>query len=226
MAETYVRWIDRITGQLAFRNGAGQRLMGTISLVLGDQISEGLRQAVRSGWIGDDDTGPADDALGPAGSELSLPRYPDETAAQYHARLDRAWDDWPTAGHETSTVAQLAAAGFPGAVIYHAREWPTTGRTDWWSQFWVMFPAGTHTATAAGPLIGSFTIGPSITIGPVGISAENMLAMRALILKFKPAHWICSGIIFEISGWTVGDGTLVGDPGLLIGGEQATIGVQ
>jgi hypothetical protein len=190
MAQTYVRWIERITGQLALRQGAGQRLMGSLAMLLGDSNAEGLRQAVRASWVGDNDTGPAEDALAAAGAELSLPRYPNETWAQYHARLQRAWDDWPYAGHETSIVGQLEAAGFPGAVIYHASEWPLTGLEDWWSQFWVFFPAGTHTVTAQGPAYGSFSWGDGSSYGPLGISPENLLAIRSIIQKFKPARWI------------------------------------
>lgn len=226
MALTYVRWIERITGQLALRSEAGKRLMqGTLGLVVGDKLVEGARQAVRAGWVGDTDTGPAEDALGLAGGEVSLPRYPSETAEQYHARLQRAWEDWQYAGHESSIIGQLEAAGFPGAEIYYASDWPTSGLVDWWSQFWVFYPAGTHTVTAPGPDIGGFTVGDGTTLGPVGISPANLLAMRSIIKKFKPTHWICSGLIFEISAWTMGAGPLIGDPGLLVGGEVATVGV-
>lgn len=254
MAQTYVRWIERITGQLALRQGAGQRLMGTLALLLGDNNAEAIRQAVRAGWVGDNDTGPAEDALGAAGDELSLPRYPNETWEQYHARLQRAWDDWPYAGHETSIVGQLEAAGFPGAVVYHASAWPYSGRPDWWSQFWVFFPEGTHAVTSPGavywddgsaplygffpwgggatygthtpgPTGGSFAWGDGTTYGPLGITPVELLTIRSIIQKFKPARWICSGVIFEISGWTYGTGPTWGSPGLVWGGEVSTVGV-
>ena len=225
MAQTYVRWVERITGQLALRQGAGQRLMGTLALLLGDTIAEGLRQSVRASWVGDDDTGPAEDALGAAGAELSLPRYPNEAWGEYEARLRRAWEDWQMAGDETSIVGQLEAAGFPGAVIYHASAWPLTGLADWWSQFWVFFPAGTHTVTSPGRQYGSFTWGDGTILGPVGITPNQLLTIRSIIKKFKPARWICSGVIFEISIWTLGTGREFGDPGLVWGGEVSTIGV-
>jgi len=228
--------------------------MSTIALLVGDTSSEGIRQAIRAAWVGDSDIGPAEDALGPAGAELSLPRYPIETRAQYHTRLQRAWEDWQKAGHETSIVGQLEAAGFPGAVIYHASEWPTAGRVDWWSQFWVFFPEGTHTVTDPGPRywddgsaplygsfpwgggatygthapgsgVGAFLWGDGSTYGPIGITPESLLVIRSIIQKFKPARWICSGVIFEISGWTYGTGPSWGDPGLVWGGEVSTVGV-
>lgn len=188
-----------------------------------DMLAEGARQAVRASWIGDTPgNGPAYDGVGAAGNELSLPRYPQETWAQYHARLQRAWTDWPLAGHESIIRAQLAAAGFPGAQIFYALDWP--GWADWWSQFVVFYPAGTHTVTG-GAEIGAFTIGDGTIIGVDGISVADILALRLIIKKFKPAHWVCRAIVFELSGWTIGTGHVIGEPGLEVGGSHTFVGV-
>lgn len=227
MALNYVRWVERLNQQRVLRTEAGKRFIGAIG-VLANELAEGASQAVRALWVGDRaGIGPAYDGLTPAGEELSLPKYPRESWAQYHARLQRAWDDWPYAGHESSILGQLAAAGFddPGITIYHASDWPLSGRPSWWSQFWVYFPIGSHTVTADGPPIGpSLTVG-SFVVGPVGLLQSDAFAMRQIILKFKPAHWICSGIVFQVSGWVVGTDPDVGDPGLVVGGETATVGV-
>lgn len=222
MARTYTRFVQRINQQLVLRTEVGVRLIGSIG-VLVDELLEGAAQAVRAAWVGDS-VGPAADALSAAGEEMSLPRYPRESAAQYEARLERAWDDWPYAGHESSIIGQLESAGFPGAEIYTPADWPLTGLPDWWSQFWVFFPAGTHSVTADGPPYGSFDWGYA-AFGPVGITPADLFAMRQIILKFKPAHYICSGLIFEISGFSYGTGHVWGETDLAWGGESAVVGV-
>ncbi len=196
----------------------GRRLIGALAF-LGDSLAAGLRDAVRAAWIGDETGGgPAYDALRPAGAELSLPRYPNETWPQYHARLARAWQDWPFAGDEAPIIAQLAAAGFPGAQIFY-----TIDGTNW-SRFTVFFPPGTHTVTAAGPLVGSFIVGDGTIVGPVGITPAQLHTIRAVIAKWKPGHWVCEKIVFQLSGWAVGDGSVVGAPGLLVGGQTVVVG--
>lgn len=217
----YLSFAERTTVRV-LRGKWGRRLVGTLHLLF-SELAEGHRQAVRAPWIGDT-VGPAADALGPAGQELSLPRYPLETDEQYETRLGRAWQDWPFAGDELTIIAQLAAAGWPGAQIYDPRHWPTAEPTGYWSQFWVFFPAGTHPVTSPGPLVGSFTVGDGTIIGPEGITPEQIYTLRAIVRKWKPGDWVCRGFYFEISGWTVGDGSVVGEPGLVIGGEQAFIG--
>jgi hypothetical protein len=223
MALNYRAFFERIVRQRIARTEVGQRLIGTCALVF-DNTMESVNHALRSAWVGDS-LGPSPDALVYAGEEHSLPRYPRESQAQYEARLQRVWDDWPYAGHETSLAEQLEAAGFPGAEFYYASDWPTTGLADWWSQFWVYFPSGTHSVTAVAPEWGSFAWGDGTAYGPVGISFEDLDAMRRIIKKFKPAHYICGGIVFEISGWTYGTGHTWGEPGLVWGGESAVTGV-
>lgn len=217
---TFRQFVARIAPPV-LRTVPGKRYVGALAKLM-DGVAEASRQAVRAVWVGDRvGNGPAYDALGVAGEDLSLPRYPLETWANYHARLRRAWTDWPTAGHETSIQAQLAAAGFPSAVILYTPNWEPW--TNWWSQFVVFFAAGEHLVTSAGPYLGLFWIGDGTTIGPTGITAEQLLALRKIIRKFKPAHWVCRAVIFELSGWTVGTGRLVGASGLVIGGEQVRV---
>lgn len=218
MALTYRSFVERVLRQRIARTDPGRRYFATLALLF-DGTMEALEHALRGGWV-NDSLGPAPDALSPAGDELSLPRYPSETATQYKERLARAWTDWQTAGHETSIVAQLTAAGFPGAEIYYASAADTH-----WSKFVVFYPAGTHGVTSSGPGYGSFTWGDGTTYGPLGISAQDLSALRNIILKFKPAHWICSGLVFELSGWSYGTGPSWGDPGLVWGGTQAVVGV-
>lgn len=222
MALTFQRFVERINQQLVLRTEPGRKFIG-LSGVLMDFTMEAATQAVRANWVSDS-IGPAADGLTAIGDEYSLPKYPRETNSEYELRLERAWEDWPTAGHEDTILGQLEAAGFPGAEIYYATDWPLTGLPDWWSQFWIFFPAGTHTVTGAGPVVGGFTVGDGSSVGVVGLSLQDIAAIRAIIKKFKPAHYICSGVVFEISGWTVGTGHLAGEVGLVVGGSTVTVG--
>ena len=215
MPSNYRIYLDRISKLRSLRGKYGRRLVGAVGL-LWEDLAHGFRDAVRGLWVGDE-VGPAYDGLHPAGAELSLPRYPNETWTQYHQRLQRAWLDWPFAGDEDVLVAQLAAAGWPGAIIYFQA-------TGYWSEFWVFYPAGTHPVTAGAPPVGGFTVGDGTVIGLLGITPAELHTLRAIVRKFKPAHWICRAIIFEISGWTVGHGQTVGDVGLTIGGESVSVG--
>lgn len=216
MAINYRSYIARIAPRV-LRGEAGKRFAGAMALLF-DWLAEGGRQAVRAFWIGDrPGNGPAYDALGPAGEETSLPRYPGETWAHYHARLARAWNDWPLAGDESSIQGQLAAAGFPNAVIYYPPDWPAYLTT--WSQFVVFFATGQHPVTGAGPPYASFTWGDGTTYGPTGITGGQLQTIHSIIRKFKPGHWVCKSIVFELRGWTYGTAHKWGDPGLVYGGE-------
>lgn len=228
------RWAPTV-----LRGYYGERLNGVVGLLL-DLGAQAVTDAVRGAWIGVGD-GPAPDALGVIARELNLLRYPSETWDQHYARQLRAWDDWLTAGDEQAIIGQLTAAGFPGALIKTPQDWPTKAPAPYWSQFWVLFPAGTHSVTGPGkiigdgaiPLVGDFAvgdgtylgtgaswfIGDGTLIGPDGLSPLNLLTMRRIIRKFKPAHWVCRLIMFEVSGWMIGDDSVVGEPGLVIGGS-------
>lgn len=218
MALTFRSFVERVLLQRIVRSDPGRRFFAAEALLF-DGTMEASEHALRAGWVGDS-LGPAADAHGVAGAELSLPKYPSETPTQYKLRLTRAWDDWPKAGHESVIIAQLASAGFPGAEIYYAS--PVDSH---WSKFYVVYPIGTHPVTAAGPDWGSFTWGDGTTYGPIGISAEDLSALRNIILKFKPAHYICGGLVFQLTGWSYGTGPSWGDPGLVWGGESAVVGV-
>lgn len=236
MASTYLQFVRRVVPTV-LRTEPGRRLTGTVALVA-NMVAEAASQAVRASWIGDR-KGPAYDALKPAGNELSLPRYPVESWSQYHARLERAWEDWQHAGHDSSLTGQLETAGFPGAQIYSALSfgWPTRPplhwpndvlpQSFWWSKFWVFFPEGTHSVTAPGPIAGDgHTAGdPGLIAGPVGIAPVAMDTIRSIIRKFKPGHWRGLQVVFEITGPTAGTGHVAGEPGLVAGGQTAAMGI-
>jgi len=236
MASTYLQFVRRVVPTV-LRTEPGRRLVGTFAM-FANMVAEAGTQAVRASWIGDS-KGPAHDALRPAGNELSLPRYPVESWSQYHSRLQRAWEDWQHAGHDSSLTGQLETAGFPGAQIYSAMSfgWPTRPplhwpndvlpQSFWWSKFWVFFPEGTHSVTAPGPIAGDgHTAGdPGLIAGPVGIAPVAMDTIRSIIRKFKPGHWRGLQVVFEITGPTAGTGHVAGEPGLVAGGQTAAMGI-
>jgi hypothetical protein len=207
----------------------GERLVGSFA-ALADGSAENGRHALRAPLVGDSLTGgigPATDALGLIGEELRLPRYPPEDDLQYHRRLNGAWASYQRAGDELELVSQLAASGFPGAVIYTAHEWPAVpgpaGEVPYWSQFWVVFDGDNFPLFTPASRVGFFTVGDSTVVGLGGIAPGQVTALRGIVKKWKPAHWINRGIVFVFGGWLVGDGHTVGDSGLLVSGATGVI---
>lgn len=218
---TYLEYLDRVIRLRTLRGPRGQALVGTFG-VLADALAQGWSEGLRAPWIGDVGEGPAYDALGPAGSELSMPRYPGESWTQYHERLQRAWTDYRFAGTEATIEAQLAAAGFPGARVLGPND-TTIEPPGYWSHFIVYFPIGSHTVTASAPKWGSFKWGDGTQYGPVGLSAQQLQTIRAIVRKWKPGHWICRELVFQIAGWQYGTGRTWGEIGLKWGGESARV---
>lgn len=206
----------------SWRRYWGERFVGVFGLLC-DDIAEGAKHAVLVSKFTSSLF--SADTLRTLGEERNMPRFPEEDDDTYKARLQNAWTLWRQAGTAGGLIAVFAAAGIEGLRIFSARNWPTTAPVGHWSQFWAFLPAGTHPVTGLGPEIGTFTVGDGTTIGPTGITATELAAMRATVKNFKPAHWVCRGLVFQISGWSVGDGSVVGDPGLEIGSEHAVVGV-
>jgi hypothetical protein len=219
---TYRSFVAAVVRLRTLRGKLGQRLKGALAF-LQDELAEGLRHATRASWIGDTSIGPAYDALGPGGSELSLPRYPVETWTQYHERLKRVWQDWPFAGDESTIIGQLTEAGFPGAVIYTPLN-ADFDPSDYWSHFIVFLPEGSHPVVAPAPKWGAFNWGDGTKYGPIGLTSAQYGTIRSIIRKFKPGHWICRWVVFQISGWQYGTGHTWGEAGLKWGGQSARVG--
>lgn len=221
MASNFREEVERVSPP-PFLGEWGSLFLGIVFGLTGDSLLEAMSVAHRSPWLLDEQS--PDDVLGLIGRERRLPRYPSETNDQYRARLHGAWDAYKFAGDESSILGQLTTAGFGGAEIYDAWQWPTRGEPGHWSQFWVFFPAGTHTVNGIPVVGGGWVIGDGTLVGVEGITIEQVTTIRGIIRKWKPVQWVCRGVIFEISGWTVGDGHDVGESDLEIGGEQASIG--
>ena len=190
----------------------GSRSMGTLAL-LWDAFSASTVDALRAPFL-ELENGPAYDALRPIGQEQSMPQYPIEDWLTYRNRLREPWATWEIAGTERGVIEQLAAAGVPNGQIFR----------NGLSSFRVFYAAGDHSVTGQ-PLVGGFTVGDGTFIGPIGISPETIRAIPGLINHWKPANWVCTDVVFELSGWTIGTGHTVGEVGLVIGGEHAVLTV-
>jgi len=230
----YTEILPKITPDAPFAGEVGEKFIGAIGM-LSDMCADNFRHALRSSWVGDSyigGPGPAYDALTPGGRELGLPRYPPEPWDQYHARLNRVWEDMQVAGDESSLLAQLTATGFPNAVIITPHEWPDepgpAGELPYWSQFWIIFLEDVYGVSPAVPYDG-FDWGDETLFGISGVTTLLVQTLQRTVRQFKPAHWICRGITFVTgSGWLIGDtrslSTLTG-LGYTFGGETITIGV-
>lgn len=177
------------------------------------------------------------EALEMTGRERLMPRYLNETDTAYAARLQDAWDLWAAAGTKAGMLAQFAAAGWSGLKYFTATDWPLTTVADWWSQWFLFFPEGTH--SWSGPpivgttvLVGSSVVGPGTIVGSgapavgSGITAgssatvDEVQRVRRIISTWKAGHEVCRRVVIEVSAPTVGSGVTVGAP-TTVGGEVA-----
>lgn len=194
MPKNFQRMLPRITPSV-FRGYYGRRFIGALGLML-DSVAELYNFAVRSSWVGDPSgIGPAYDALGPAGSEQSLPRYPNETWDSYHARLQGGWETWEFAGVEATIIEQLALYGVTAHIV-HNEEWNWDNNPDWWSRFWVVITD--HPWTLPGTLGDGSVLDGTATLGS-SATVEEVREVRSIVNKWKPSRWVCSSIIVVLN---------------------------
>ncbi len=198
---------------------SGAFLEITLGFVV-DAIVDLAGVALRQQWIKDPSV--AVDALPHHGRNFSLRRLPIETAPQFIERLQNAWQTWEFAGHESIIEGALATLGYPG-IIFDPNE---LNDPSYWSRFVLYFAPGTHPAIGAGLTWGTFTFGGSNRFGPLGLTTAWVQSVQALVATFKPADWICSDIVLQLSGWAYGTGHTWGEAGLFWGGELVSIGAH
>jgi hypothetical protein len=198
----------------------GSRLVFAIGLLF-DEIAEGASLALKASWVKDSQFAP--DGTLPASNELRLPRYPGESFGKHVTRMQGVWETYARAGDEDVLLEQLTSslseAGFTNPEIFYSSD-PLNR-----SRFRVFYRPGHHPVTNDGSHYGAFTWGDGSTYGPGGITATQIGTFRAIIAQWKPLVWVCDEVLFQISGWSYGDGTHWGDVGLVWGGETASIGV-
>jgi len=201
MPNTFTKLFDR-TASSALAGEAGKALVaGTIGLLF-DGMLESARQAVRSMLVGDTE-GPAYDAVGDCGREVSLPRVGNETVDDYLARIADPWAFWPYAGDEDVIIAQLALLGLTAEIHplgTGPNEWNWDGDAANWSRFVVVItghPWGPPYKLGAGKILdGTWTLGSTAT-------PQEVRAVRNIVRKWKPGIWKCESIIvvLDATAW-------------------------
>ncbi len=180
-------------------------LLGELSekftgLVLGythDALADFAGFALRVSWVREDSV-PVD-ALPHLGRNFGLQRYPAESPPQFIERMSGAWALWQFAGHESTIESQIETLGFVGVEVWTPSE-ASIAPVGYWSHFVVYFPIGSHGVSSAGKPWGGFNWGDGTKWGPIGITAEELESIRAIIRQWKPADWICRAVVFQITG--------------------------
>lgn len=196
---TFLEAIERFSPKWLLGQYAEGFVGATLELV-GDAAGEAFSSALVHSWLLDPNS--PDDALPIIGREQRMPKYPLETNQAYRLRLWDAWTAYHFGGSKTAIELQLEQAGFPGQVLYSG----PYAADNYYSQFWVYFPKGTHQITAAGPEWGSFDWGDGTRWGPIGMPYAHLKSLIDLINKWKNSQWICQAMVFEIDGFLLGTG--------------------
>jgi len=186
----------------------GQRFFNVVVGIANDFMIEGANLALRAGFLypikpQPEDFSQPEEAIDLLGRDALLLRYPGESAFALRARVRDKWAFW-TQGIKPALLAELTAAGYAGAEIFVPNDFtPRPDPVDYWSRFWVFFPAGTHPVTSpTGFVMGTDIVGTDF-IGPVGLNtpagAEYLFRLKSVIRRMKPAQWVCWDLVFEIT---------------------------
>lgn len=152
----------------AFVAAVSSGYYGVIALA-GDKAAEAMRLALLMPWLAEDES--PDDVLALAGAQRRLPRYPNETAAQYRARLLRWKELYDNAGTPARVNAEIVSAGLNGTVFFDASAPGPGGVIPWWSQFWI------QTTT----------------------TGESINTIIGIAKKWKSSRWLFRSLIFNVA---------------------------
>jgi hypothetical protein len=221
---TYIQYTAKLTAGIAWlRAKYGERTAGWIALTR-DQIVEGATEAFKARLA----VHAPYDALGYLGETLQIERYPRDTTEMYRRRLLRAFPQHEQGGTRQAILTELAefALGvtmsglllLEGAVLIEDWQWIHDPQ-PWWSQFWIIFPAGTHPVIGTSQEYGDgSTYGTGDVYGVEGITALDIAALRSLVKKWKRATSILRQFIFVVTGELYGvGGNVYGQVGLVYG---------
>lgn len=223
MSDVPKTWQDWAAGSLPKRmstNTLASQLVGLALIAPLDVQWQALSEAVFA-YRQDQPTSP-DDALPYIGQEAGLPQYATEPNDAFRRRLDAKWDIWRTAGLEECILGQLEQAGFNDSgftpfIIYdlpgggdngvtdpsapgYSPEYAGTqipqypASTDWWSQFALVVSCTSPLGTGA-PLTFDADGNP-LTFSRL-LSADQLLAIRLIVAKFKPATWVARELVVQ-----------------------------
>ncbi len=202
----------------------GDRFVGAVFGLKFDSLADWGRFAVKAPLLNQPEY-PAD-ALPYTGAESNMPGYATELPAAYKARLQDRWNLWLRGGNEYAITHQLELFGFPDAEIKTPLNW-SRYPVNYWSQFWVYVPFGSHSFTAPEDYGDGQLFGDGTHYGIGNITDAEVTGLRALVESFRPAHVICRGYVFSLEADPpyYGDPISYGDPGLTYGVEEAEIDI-
>jgi hypothetical protein len=208
MAENFTALTSEIaTG--VWRGANGERYVGATIGILSDLMAEGAATASQAGLLYPLTPRPEDyktplDAIERMGRDALILRYPGENHyTSLRPRVRNKWSYW-AGSLKAALLADLAAAGYPGAELYVPNDFSPAPTPDtYWSRFWVLFPFGTHPVTSAtGFVVGTDVVGAK-RIGPAGLNTEAgavfLAEVKSVVKRLKPAQWVNWNIAFEIS---------------------------
>lgn len=198
MADDPLEWLGTEAVPTWLQGTWGERLIGAIRLQYGATM-EALLAAVMAPAVHLEPS--PDDAALAVGRERRLPRYPAESENAYRARLVGAWALGEVEGGPDVIVEQLALALNINESKIHiytpqtwAAEWPSD--TANWSRFWIVIetPGPLQWQTWGPDALGT----PFWGVGTWGVTpVEYSSLVRAIVDRFRPAHWICPQVIVQ-----------------------------
>jgi hypothetical protein len=203
-------------GQVAtgvWRGPNGEKFIGVLCGVLNDLLAEAASTAWQASSLypltprAEDYKTPLD-AIERMGRDALILRYPGENHyTSLRPRVRAKWTYW-TGNIKDALVADLAAAGYPGAEIFVPNDFtPRPPPDTYWSRFWVFFPFGTHPVTTTFSLatVGTAVVGTDRVGALFFESAAGEAYLRGLesvIHRLKPAQWVCWNMVWEVSAGT------------------------
>lgn len=165
--------------------------MGVIGLMF-DFTLEGALVAIKARGLRSPDF--PTDGLDYIGSERCLPRFPNESHADYKTRLLAAWDIWRQSGTQGGIELLFSLLGITIDIKTNA-QWNWDGQTTNWSRFWLVV---TDHPWVAGPPVGTLNpVGNGTTIGTTA-SPDEVRAVRNIVIDHKAAHDICPNIVIVL----------------------------
>jgi hypothetical protein len=204
---TFVDWLNQ-RSTVWMRQPRSSGWFGVTLAVPANEAVEGWLFCCRMHLL--DDPESPDDVLPIIALDRKLPRYPHETAAQHRARLIDAWNIYPYAGTEHVIEMQLAAAGYPNAVVeFRPSELGPRGEAaPYRTQFWVVFADGYHPVTGPCKPWGTFVWGDKWTEvpgvwAPTGLTPDFYRTIMGIVLKWKPSQYVFRGFTFTVGSTRV-----------------------
>jgi hypothetical protein len=204
----------------------GVRLVAGSFGVVFDALRDMAVTAIKSPLVFETDL-PVD-AIPIIGKSSNLERYATETLEAYTTRLQERWPLWERGGNHYPILRTLALFGFDNVSLVTPFNFAMEP-IGYISQFKIYVPLGGHSFGDNEELGGGANLGDDgLRLGITDISSEEVRGLRALVEKFRPAHVICRGYLFQTAVTPkLGDpGLDLGDVGIELGSSYAEIGIN